>query len=198
MCAALLLVGFTTTTAAVASEPFTENSALLSLSARRGFPLGRNIDANPWSTGVGANYGLTLRGGLYLGLAAQSFPFDKRTERYGSPEETIIEGKLGNATVEIGHDWALLQPLAVRGVLGIGAGWGDVERCAVEEDDELGPILSCDNEKNPRAVFTAGLAVLGRVSHRLFVLADAQWLVDSAFEDHTTGGVVGIGAGYRL
>ena len=197
--ASLTLIGAATAApVAGATDAFTENHSTLSVSALHGIPLGKNVSANPWSNGIGLRYGITFRGGLYLGLSGQSFLFDKGVERYGADEDVIIRGRLGLAAVEVGADWGLLKPLALRWNAGIGAGWGAFSNCGMETPKTGDPEWVCRDGKNPRAMLTSNLVLLGRVSRRIFVTAEVEWLLDTGFSDVTTAGVLAVGAGWRF
>lgn len=181
-----------------AAEPFTQGRTGLAVTGRYGFPLGKNVSENPWSAGLGMTYGLTLYGGLYMGLAAESFAFDKGIERFGTKDETIIRGRLGGVWFELGKDWGIVKPLVVRGTVGIGPGWGRIRHCSIEEQTDGTSARACSDEDDLRAVVHANVSLLARVTRRLFVVGKGEWVYDTGFDEQTTGAVVALGAGYNF
>jgi hypothetical protein len=119
-------------------------------------------------------------------------------ERYPGREEVTIRGKLGSGTVQFGHDWGLLDRLSLRWTAGIGAAWGAIQVCEHQTTEEDESESVCNSGKNPRAVFLSELALLFQISRHVYVSGSAQWLVDTGFADHTTGGVFGLDLGWRF
>jgi hypothetical protein len=183
---------------AQAKTGFTEQHTTGSMGVRHGLALGKGVTATPWAYGFGGRLGFTLRGGVYFGLQADSYLLDRGVEHYPGREEVTIQGKVGSGTVQFGRDWGLLDRLSLRWTAGIGAAWGALRVCELQTTDEDQQESVCRSGKNPRAVFLSELALLFRVSRHVYVSGSAQWLVDTGFADHTTGGVFGVDLGWRF
>lgn len=194
---AVLLTALVTREAG-ARPPFTETRTGLAISGRYGVPLGKNATQNPWTNGLGLDYGTTLYGGLYLGVTADTFWLDRGVERYGETDQTIIRGRIGSAQIDVGQDWGIAKPLALRVSVGIGPGWGGVRHCSLDTQSDGTTERVCDDVSNPRAVAHARATLLGKLSRRFFVLGQTEWLYDSGFEEATTGIVFALGAGYAF
>lgn len=182
----------------LAADSYTAGRTTAFVGARRGFALAKGVTATPWAYGIGARLGYTLRGGLYLGLQADTYLFDRGIERYPGTEPVVIRGKLGAATVQFGHDWGLLDRLSLRWTAGLGAAWGSFETCELETTDEGESQSVCTDAKNPRAVLSTEVGLLARVSRHVVLGGSGQWLVDTGFFESTTGGVIGLDVGWRF
>ena len=181
-----------------AKDSFTHTHSFVSMGVRRGLALAKGTSGNPWTYGFGGRMGLTLRGGLYVGLAADSYLFDQGTEYYPGTQSLTCRGKLGVATAEVGYDWALHKRLALRTAVGVGPAWGPLRLCRAGDTEQDEPDLVCRDGRNPRVALTTGLVLLAQLSRRVHAAGSTYWLVDTGFEDRTTGALLGLDLGWRF
>ena len=181
-----------------ADDAFTTRYSTATIGARRGLALAPGTPATPWAWGIGARWGYTVYGGAYFGLAADSYLFDRGEEHYPGPKQVEIDGTLGTALLELGYDWGLTKWLVLRSTAGLGAAWGSFELCSEQTDDQGDTETVCEDGKNPRGAVALSLALLVRITKRTFMLGGAQWLVDTGFEDRTTGAIFSLDLGRRF
>jgi len=181
-----------------AGGPFTERHSTATIGGRRGLALAPGVSATPWAYGLGAHLGYTVYGGTYFGLAVDSYPFDQGEEHYPGTQEVRITGYLGTALAELGYDWRLTKWLVLRTTGGLGAAWGSYELCSEQTDTEGDTETVCEDGKNPRGAVGLKLAPLVHISKRMFLLGNTEWLIDTGFDDRTTGVVFAFDFGWRF
>jgi hypothetical protein len=180
-----------------AKDTFTHTHSFASIGFRRGLALAKG-KPTPWAYGLGGRIGLTLRGGIYVGLAADSYLFDRGVEHYPGTQSLTIHGKVGVATIDMGYDWALHKRFALRSTVGAGPAWGPLRLCRPGDPEEDEPDMVCHSGRNPRVALTTGLTLLVQLTRRVHAAGSALWLVDTGFEDRTTGALLGLDIGWRF